>query len=177
MLPPPWSRSGVSSGPAPTSSGSRCPPWKRRKRSAQIRRPRCIAMVADIHFDYKIALKVAEYGADCLRINPGNIGNEERDARRGRCRVKTTFRSASASTPVLWSVLLRKYGEPTPMPWSSRPCATSDSRSPRLPELQGERQGLRMSSWRLGLSQAGQADRPAAAPGHHRRRAACVPAR
>ena len=35
-------------------------------------------LVADIHFDYRIALKVAEYGADCLRINPGNIGREDR---------------------------------------------------------------------------------------------------
>lgn len=35
-------------------------------------------LVADIHFDYRIALKVAEYGADCLRINPGNIGNDRR---------------------------------------------------------------------------------------------------
>lgn len=34
-----------------------------------------IPLVADIHFDYRIALKVAEYGADCLRINPGNIGS------------------------------------------------------------------------------------------------------
>lgn len=37
-----------------------------------------IPLVADIHFDYRIALKVAEYGADCLRINPGNIGNSNR---------------------------------------------------------------------------------------------------
>lgn len=37
-----------------------------------------VPLVADIHFDYRIALKVAEYGVDCLRINPGNIGNEER---------------------------------------------------------------------------------------------------
>ncbi|QOI10940.1 flavodoxin-dependent (E)-4-hydroxy-3-methylbut-2-enyl-diphosphate synthase [Blochmannia endosymbiont of Colobopsis nipponica] len=34
-----------------------------------------VPLIADIHFDYRIALKVAEYGADCLRINPGNIGN------------------------------------------------------------------------------------------------------
>ncbi|BAP58445.1 flavodoxin-dependent (E)-4-hydroxy-3-methylbut-2-enyl-diphosphate synthase [Candidatus Tachikawaea gelatinosa] len=34
-----------------------------------------IPLIADIHFNYQIALKVAEYGADCLRINPGNIGN------------------------------------------------------------------------------------------------------
>lgn len=37
-----------------------------------------VPLVADIHFDYRIALKVAEYGVDCLRINPGNIGNEAR---------------------------------------------------------------------------------------------------
>ncbi len=37
-----------------------------------------VPLVTDIHFDYRIALKVAEYGADCLRINPGNIGREDR---------------------------------------------------------------------------------------------------
>lgn len=37
-----------------------------------------VPLIADIHFDYRIALKVAEYGVDCLRINPGNIGNMER---------------------------------------------------------------------------------------------------
>jgi (E)-4-hydroxy-3-methylbut-2-enyl-diphosphate synthase len=37
-----------------------------------------IPLITDIHFDYKIALKVAKYGADCLRINPGNIGSEAR---------------------------------------------------------------------------------------------------
>ena len=37
-----------------------------------------IPLITDIHFDYKIALQVAEYGADCLRINPGNIGKEDR---------------------------------------------------------------------------------------------------
>ena len=36
-----------------------------------------IPLVADIHFDYKIALEVADT-ADCLRINPGNIGKEDR---------------------------------------------------------------------------------------------------
>ncbi len=34
-----------------------------------------LPLIADIHFNYKIALKVANYGVDCLRINPGNIGN------------------------------------------------------------------------------------------------------
>lgn len=44
----------------------------------QIKEQVTVPLVADIHFDYRIALKVAEYGADCLRINPGNIGSEER---------------------------------------------------------------------------------------------------
>lgn len=37
-----------------------------------------VPIVADIHFDYRIALKVAEYGVDKIRINPGNIGDESR---------------------------------------------------------------------------------------------------
>lgn len=44
----------------------------------EIRKLVKVPLVADIHFDYKIALKVAELGVDCLRINPGNIGNAER---------------------------------------------------------------------------------------------------
>ena len=43
----------------------------------EIRRAVNIPLVADIHFDYKIALEVAD-SADCLRINPGNIGKEDR---------------------------------------------------------------------------------------------------
>jgi len=37
-----------------------------------------VPLIADIHFDHKIALKVAELGVDCLRINPGNIGSPEK---------------------------------------------------------------------------------------------------
>src|SRR3989338_1747070 len=37
-----------------------------------------VLLVADIHFDHRIALRVAELGVDCLRINPGNIGREDR---------------------------------------------------------------------------------------------------
>src|SRR5690554_1616185 len=44
----------------------------------QIRQQVKMPLVADIHFDYKIALRVAELGVDCLRINPGNIGREDR---------------------------------------------------------------------------------------------------
>ena len=42
----------------------------------EIRAQVTVPLVADIHFDHKIALKVAEYGVDCLRINPGNIGRD-----------------------------------------------------------------------------------------------------
>ncbi len=74
-----------------------------------------IPVVADIHFDYRIALKVAEYGADCLRINPGNIGNDEK--------VKAVVSCAKErNIPIRIGVnggslekdLLEKYGEPTP---------------------------------------------------------------
>ena len=44
----------------------------------EIRRQVAVPLIADIHFDYKIALRVADLGVDCLRINPGNIGREER---------------------------------------------------------------------------------------------------
>ncbi|WP_456085328.1 flavodoxin-dependent (E)-4-hydroxy-3-methylbut-2-enyl-diphosphate synthase [Methylophaga lonarensis] len=44
----------------------------------QIRKQVTLPLIADIHFDYKIALRVADLGVDCLRINPGNIGREDR---------------------------------------------------------------------------------------------------
>jgi (E)-4-hydroxy-3-methylbut-2-enyl-diphosphate synthase len=44
----------------------------------EIRAQVSVPLVADIHFDHKIALKVAEYGVDCLRINPGNIGRDDK---------------------------------------------------------------------------------------------------
>lgn len=37
-----------------------------------------IAFIADIQYDYRLALEAAKYGADCLRINPGNIGSDEK---------------------------------------------------------------------------------------------------
>ncbi|CUX48205.1 flavodoxin-dependent (E)-4-hydroxy-3-methylbut-2-enyl-diphosphate synthase [Clostridium sp. C105KSO13] len=44
----------------------------------EIRRKIHIPLVADIHFDYRLAIAAIENGADKIRINPGNIGNEER---------------------------------------------------------------------------------------------------
>src|SRR5690606_2435176 len=37
-----------------------------------------VPLIADIHFNYRCALKAAEMGADCLRINPGNIGSDRK---------------------------------------------------------------------------------------------------
>ena len=74
-----------------------------------------VPLVADIHFDYKIALRVAELGADCLRINPGNIGREDR--------VRAVVQSArdhgipiriGVNAGSLEKELQKKYGEPTP---------------------------------------------------------------
>lgn len=48
------------------------------KAFGEIKKQVSVPLIADIHFDHKIALAVAEAGADCLRINPGNIGNEQK---------------------------------------------------------------------------------------------------
>jgi (E)-4-hydroxy-3-methylbut-2-enyl-diphosphate synthase len=72
-----------------------------------------IPVIADIHFDYKLALIAADNGAACLRINPGNIG--------GIDRVKEVIKAAQANNcPIRIGVnggslekkLLDKYGEP-----------------------------------------------------------------
>ncbi|MCE1782155.1 flavodoxin-dependent (E)-4-hydroxy-3-methylbut-2-enyl-diphosphate synthase, partial [Enterobacter hormaechei] len=69
----------------------------------------------DIHFDYRIALKVAEYGVDCLRINPGNIGNEARirevvaAARDKNIPIRIGVNGGSLEKDIQ-----EKYGEPTP---------------------------------------------------------------
>ena len=44
----------------------------------QIKRKAHIPVVADIHFDYRLAIAAIEAGADKIRINPGNVGDEER---------------------------------------------------------------------------------------------------
>ncbi|MEX0740917.1 MAG: flavodoxin-dependent (E)-4-hydroxy-3-methylbut-2-enyl-diphosphate synthase [Pseudohongiella sp.] len=78
-----------------------------------IRQRVSLPLVADIHFDYKIALKVAEYGVDCLRINPGNIGSEKRiRAVIDAARDKGIPLRIGVNAGSLGKVLLRKYPEP-----------------------------------------------------------------
>ncbi|MGO1296629.1 MAG: flavodoxin-dependent (E)-4-hydroxy-3-methylbut-2-enyl-diphosphate synthase [Vibrio sp.] len=81
----------------------------------QIRQQVNLPLIADIHFDYRIALKVAEYGADCLRINPGNIGKEERIRSVVDCaRDKNIPIRIGVNGGSLEKEIQEKYGEPTP---------------------------------------------------------------
>ncbi|MGY0145152.1 flavodoxin-dependent (E)-4-hydroxy-3-methylbut-2-enyl-diphosphate synthase [Edwardsiella tarda] len=74
-----------------------------------------VPLVADIHFDYRIALKVAEYGVDCLRINPGNIGNESRIRSVVDCaRERGIPIRIGVNAGSLEKDIQEKYGEPTP---------------------------------------------------------------
>jgi (E)-4-hydroxy-3-methylbut-2-enyl-diphosphate synthase len=73
-----------------------------------------VPLVADIHFDYRIALRVAELGVDCLRINPGNIGRAERvRAVVSSCRDHGIPIRIGVNAGSLDKELLRKYAEPT----------------------------------------------------------------
>lgn len=73
-----------------------------------------VPLVADIHFDHHIALRVADLGVDCLRINPGNISRESRlreviaKARDLNIPIRIGVNAGS-----LGKDLLRKYSEPT----------------------------------------------------------------
>ena len=81
----------------------------------QIKQQVNIPLVADIHFDYRIALRVAEYGVDCLRINPGNIGREDRIRAVVDCaRDKNIPIRIGVNAGSLEKDLQEKYGEPTP---------------------------------------------------------------
>ncbi len=74
-----------------------------------------VPIVADIHFHYKRAIEAAQAGAACLRINPGNIGDETRvrevikAARDHKCSIRIGVNAGS-----LEKHLLEKYGEPCP---------------------------------------------------------------
>ncbi|HAC86720.1 MAG TPA: 4-hydroxy-3-methylbut-2-en-1-yl diphosphate synthase [Gammaproteobacteria bacterium] len=81
---------------------------------SQIRSQVRVPLVADIHFDYRIALKVLDYGVDCLRINPGNIGSEERiRAVIDSAKDKDIPLRIGVNAGSLGKTLLRKYKEPS----------------------------------------------------------------
>ena len=74
-----------------------------------------LPVIADIHFDYRLAIACADAGAACLRINPGNIGGGEktievlRAARANRIPVRIGVNSGSVEKD-----LLKRHGGPTP---------------------------------------------------------------
>lgn len=74
-----------------------------------------VPLIADIHFDYRLALAAIESGVDALRLNPGNIGDEDRvaivvkAARERHIPIRIGVNAGS-----LDKTLLAKYGRPTP---------------------------------------------------------------
>mgnify|MGYP002946220804 CR=1 FL=1 len=74
-----------------------------------------IPIVADIHFDYRAALACADVGVDKIRINPGNIGDDDRvKAVVQACQQKNIPIRIGVNGGSLEKRLLEKYGHPTP---------------------------------------------------------------
>ncbi len=73
-----------------------------------------VPIVADIHFDYKIALACVDAGVDKIRINPGNIGSDDMiKAVANACKAKNIPIRIGVNSGSLEKSLLEKYGSPT----------------------------------------------------------------
>lgn len=80
----------------------------------EIKKRITIPVVADIHFDYRLALCAVDAGADKIRINPGNIGDADRvKAVADRCREKGVPIRVGVNSGSLEKPILAKYGGPT----------------------------------------------------------------
>ncbi len=80
----------------------------------KIRQQVSVPLISDIHFDHRIALRVLELGVDCLRINPGNIGKDDRvRAVVNAARDKNVPIRIGVNAGSLEKELQKKYGEPT----------------------------------------------------------------
>src|SRR5690606_24558871 len=92
-----------------------CPDVESTAALGQIVRASSVPIVADIHFHGRRALEAADAGAACLRINPGNIGSDERvaevvrAAKANGCAIRIGVNAGS-----LEKDLLEKYAEPCP---------------------------------------------------------------
>ncbi|TQI65769.1 flavodoxin-dependent (E)-4-hydroxy-3-methylbut-2-enyl-diphosphate synthase [Clostridium sp. KNHs216] len=74
-----------------------------------------VPLVADIHFDYHLALEAVEAGIDKIRINPGNIGSDDHvKAVADACRRKNIPIRIGVNSGSLEKEILEKYGSPTP---------------------------------------------------------------
>lgn len=73
-----------------------------------------IPLVADIHFDYKLALEAVSAGIDKIRINPGNIGDEDRVKQvANACKTHNIPIRIGVNSGSLEKEILKKYGHPT----------------------------------------------------------------
>lgn len=82
---------------------------------SEIKEQTSVPIVADIHFDYRLAVEAAERGADKIRINPGNIGGRENVAAVARaCSERKIPIRIGVNGGSLERELLAKYGSPTP---------------------------------------------------------------
>ena len=92
-----------------------CPDEDSTKALKEIVKHVSIPIIADIHFHYKRAIEAAENGASCLRINPGNIGNENKikevinAAKNNNCSIRIGVNAGSLERDIL-----EKYKEPCP---------------------------------------------------------------
>lgn len=81
---------------------------------SSIKKQICIPLVCDIHFDYRLAIKCAENGADKIRINPGNIGSFENTRLVvNKCKERGIPIRIGVNGGSLEKKLLEKYGAPT----------------------------------------------------------------
>jgi (E)-4-hydroxy-3-methylbut-2-enyl-diphosphate synthase len=80
-----------------------------------IRQGAALPLIADIHFDYRLALEAVKQGVDGLRINPGNIGGKEKVGEVVRaCRDRGIPIRIGVNAGSLEKQLLEKHGHPTP---------------------------------------------------------------
>ncbi len=91
------------------------PDMEAAKGFAEIAKKSALPLVADIHFDYRLAIAAAEGGAAKIRINPGNIGGEEKvKAVVDCCKMHKIPIRIGVNGGSLDKKLLEKYGHPTP---------------------------------------------------------------
>ena len=91
-----------------------CPDERAANALADIKTRIHIPLVADIHFDYKLALKAIEAGVDKIRINPGNIGRKEKvEAVVNAAKAKGVPIRIGVNAGSLERKILEKYGYPT----------------------------------------------------------------
>lgn len=91
-----------------------CPTIDDAKAIKEIKKQIHIPIVADIHFDYKIALEAIKSGVDKIRINPGNIGNKDKvKAVVEACKEKGIPIRIGVNSGSIEKDLLEKYGKPS----------------------------------------------------------------